>query len=296
VGYSLRPILVEFRRLRSLMGSKDVQLLQAVIQKYRRQMLDVDALGEFFQQFKADIKAEYQAFVAGDFSSVDLNPTYQDGDEIEEGDPEVDEALARFLEGLDKLDPDAPGAEKRFLVLLRKYFRSDGQDEVEEAEVVPVKELTTGAALAHLVLGVKADTSQGYKYGYALRCLCTYLGKIPKHDAWCSLRSSSGAVARIDAVLQRAGVEPETFSVSQFLIRRGSPVAIPRPRNFPFIGYLKRAEVPQVLTLLDPLKIEAAIRSEEPDAQEWVREAIGELRAWLKACVKADRDLICFYC
>src|SRR5262249_37720149 len=129
----------------------------------------------------------------------------------------------------------------------------------------------------------------------ALLSLCTYLGKIPKHDSWCSLGGASGAVQKVDAVLKKAGVEPDVFSVSGFLVGRGAPVAMPEPDNFACIGYLKRGEIRRVFGLLDPAKIEAAIRGASPDYQDWLRDAVCELRDWLKACVKAERDLICFY-
>src|SRR5205807_10023399 len=166
-----------------------------------------------------------------------------------------------LLQGVDKLDPETPGADKRLLVLLRRYFSSDEGEEAEEEEdeVEPVKELTTGAALAHLILGGKPDKSQGYKYGYALCNLCAYLGKIPRGDAWCSLRGASGAMEKVDAVLEKAGVAPAVFSVSGFLVERGAPVAMPAPDHFPSIGYLTREEIRRVLGLLNPAKVEAAV-------------------------------------
>ncbi|HVK12818.1 MAG TPA: hypothetical protein VM597_28965 [Gemmataceae bacterium] len=259
MSYSLTPVLIDLPKLRDLMGSKDLAVLQAVIKKNRQDMLAIDEMGdEFFEEFEKEIKADYKAFVAGDLSRVDLKQVYpdppDDGDDIDDGDEDED----------------------------------DDDDEGE-----PTRETTTGAALVHLILGGSMDPSKGYKYGYALCHLCEHLGRVPDHDSWCSIRSRS--VEAVDAVLKKAGVKPKTFSVEGHLQYRGAPVAIPAPDDFPAIGYLTRDEARTLLPLLDPAKIDAAIRNAPDDYQEWLETAIGELRAWLEACVKTDRDLICFY-
>src|SRR5262249_30618052 len=126
------------------------------------------------------------------------------------------------------------------------FFNTPGEDEAKkdgEAENAAESrtELTAGAALVQLVLGGKLDPSQGYKYGYALCSLCEYLGNVLAHDAWSSIRATG--IDTVDAVLHKAGVGPGTFSVHRFLVERGAPVAMPRPEDFPYIGYLKRGEI-----------------------------------------------------
>src|SRR5262249_16573737 len=155
----------------------------------------------------------------------------------------------------------------------------------------PAKELTTGAALVHMILGGKPDPSQGYKYGYALCSLCKHIGEVPEHDSWCTIRNA--AFQAVDAVLKKAGVSPKAFSTSRFLLDRAPPVAITKADDFPSIGHLNRQEVRQILKLLDPAKLEAAIESSKES--EWLHSAISELRAWLETCAKTDRDLVCFY-
>jgi hypothetical protein len=90
-------------------------------------------------------------------------------------------------------------------------------------------------------------------------------------------------------------VPRKTFSTDAFLVQRGPPVGILEPDNFPYVGYLRRAEIRRVLRLLDPAKVEAVVRRTR-EGWDWARDALGELRGWLEAAAKMDRDLVCFYC
>jgi hypothetical protein len=294
MSYSLTPVAVDVARLRSLTGSKDAALLQAVIKKYRKQMISTDGLGEDFDDFEDEIKAEYKAFAAGDFSAVDLNATYPDRPRDEDDD---DEGMAALREDIGSVDTSDPAAMQKFIEKHRDTLSEflddedeDGEDDDEDEEE-PTRELTTGAALAHLILGGKPDPAVGYKYGYALSMLCEHIGTVPEHDSWCTIRSA--AFDAVDEVLETIGVPPAEFTTHKFLVNRGSPVAIPEPDDFPYIGYLERDEIRKLLGRLDPAKVEAAIR--DADEQEWLRTAIDELRSWLELCATTDRDLVCFY-
>jgi hypothetical protein len=296
MSYTLTPVLVDLPKLRALMGSKDTALLQAVIKKDRSEMLNVDEIAdEFFDDFKKEIKAEYKAFAAGDFSGVDLKRVYPDPPPDEEDD---DPKLNALLEGVEKLDEDSPRDVNKFKSLLKDYFKDDGIEDEEdeengEDEDTAVRETTTGAALVHLIMGGNTDPAKGYKYGYALSHLCEYIGTVPEHEAWCSIRYAS--VEAVDVALKRAGIGPKTFAVEKHLQYRGAPVAIPAPDDFPAIGYLTRDEARKVLALMDPAKLDAAIRKAAEDYRDWLETAIAELRGWLEACSRTGRDLICFY-
>ena len=294
MGYSLTPIVVDIPKIKSLMASKNVAVLQAVIKKYRKVMLNVDAMGSYFDEFEDEITAEYKRFVNGDFSTVELNANYPEPKEEEE--EEDDEETAEMRAEFEKVKDDPEAAKKLMFKYMEEAFEMDDDDEEEEDDdEEPVKEVTTGTALAHMILGGKPDKSNGYKYGYALYYLCDLLGEVPEHDTWCSMRSSANVDGRVDKVLKKAGVSPATFSVSKSLINRGAPVAIPTPSDFPFIGYLTREEIRAILPLLAPAKLDAAIRSAPDDDRDWIGENIDELRQWLKLCAEINRDLICFY-
>jgi hypothetical protein len=292
MSYTLTPVLVDLAQLAALLGSKDVKLLQSVIKKHRREMLETDALGNDYDDFEGEIKAEYKAFAAGDFSSVDLNRVYDDPPE--DAGEEVD--VTDFVNDMKDLDASDPQAMQDFLEkhggFLEDFFSDEEEDEGENHDEI-VREPTTGAALAHLILGGNPDRRFGYKYGFALRCLCQHLGRVAPNNSWCTIRSA--AFDAVDAALSKAGVSAEAFSTAGFLVNRGAPVPIPAPADFPFIGYVTREEASRLLPLLDPVKTEAAIRGAPNEVQEWLGGALSELRAWLDAAVKSDRDLVCFY-
>jgi hypothetical protein len=297
MSYTLTPIIIDFTQVRSLMGSKDTAFLQAFIKKHRKALLGLDEGDEFFEDFEHKIQAEYKALAAGDFSSVDLNQTYPEREEDEEDEGQ----LAAFREDVGKVDPNDPAAMKQFLEkhggLLEDFFGDDDDEDEEENEEdeddEPARELTAGAALVQMILGGTMDPAQGSKYGYTLNLLCESLGTVPDHDAWCSIRSA--AFDTVDAILKKIGIDPKSFATHTFLVSRGAPVLIPKADDFPFIGYLERKEIPAILGRLDSAKVEAEIKGEDKYEQEWIHEAIGELRGWLEACAKDDRDLICFY-
>jgi hypothetical protein len=299
MSYTLLPMVVDIPKLRALMGSKDTRLLQAVIEESRDQLIGIDELGEYFEEFEDEIQAEYNAFIAGDFSSVDLHATYPERpkqDDLEE------EELTELREDLSKIDISDPAA---MLELMQKHVKltenilgdmndDEGDDGDEEDDEEAIREVTTGAALVQMIMGGNQDGSQGYKYGYALLSLCDHIGEPQFNDTWCSIRYAS--LEAVDALLVKLGVEPKTFTTSAVLVGRGAPVTIPTADDFPFIGYLERTEIPPLLAKLDPKKVDAALANEDPDVEEWLRPAVDELRNWLETCVKTERDLVCFYC
>lgn len=292
MSYSLTPVVVDLRRVKALMGSKDVALLRDVVQKHRREMLDTDALFGDFEEFEADIKKEYKAFAAGDFSGVDLRATYDvpDDEDDDEPDPET-EAFARAYKAA-RTEAARRKVWDAFMEKTIREVQEEGDDEGDDGE--PVRVLSTGAALAHLILGGNRDPSAWSQYGYALQILCEHLGDVPAdYDSWCTIRSST--FDHLDRVLKRAGIPPKKFATAAFLVERGPPVKILEPDDFPYVGYLTRAEARRVLRLLDPAKLDPAIRRTKED-RDWVRDAFGELRAWLETAAKTDRDLVCFYC
>jgi hypothetical protein len=189
-----------------------------------------------------------------------------------------------------KIDPKA--ADKWLDTALSSDDDDDDlDDEVEVRE--PRRELSTGAALVHLIHGGNPDPSVGYKYGYALFHLCLTLGDVPDHDAWCSIRSE--ALDGVDAFLKAAGVKPKSFTVDEFLVNRGPPVPMPRPEDFPSIGYLERDEVPAVLALLAPARLDPVLAKQTARKRDWLGEMTAELRSWVEACARAERDLVSFY-
>jgi hypothetical protein len=290
MSYSLTPVVVDLRKVRKLMGSKDEAVLRAVFQKHHKELLNTDQTFDGdFDTFKKEIRAEYKAFLAGDYSGVDLAATYSDEPAGEGYLPGLDlEAIEAQYKRRKKIDPKA--ADK----WLDEALSSDDDDvdDVEEARE-PRRELSTGAALVHLILGGTPNPSVGFKYGYALFHLCLTLGDVPDHDAWCSIRSQT--LDGVDAFLKAAGIKPKAFTVDKFLINRGPPVTMPRPDDFPSIGYLDRDEVTAVLAMLDPARLDPVLAAQSARKREWLREMTAELRSWLETCARTKLDLVCFY-
>src|SRR5262249_47068581 len=154
-------------------------------------------------------------------SGVDLNATYPERVEEEDDDDEDDEEMARVKAEYERLRKKDPKAAKEFMFkYLEDAFKSgwdeeDDEDEEDEDDGEIEREVTSGTALAQLILGGNTEKSAGYKYGYALHNLCEYFGESPDHDSWCTIRYQS--LEAIDELLARAGIKPSVFSASGFL-------------------------------------------------------------------------------
>jgi hypothetical protein len=299
VSYTLHPVVVDLRKLRELMGSKDEAVLRAVFQKHHKELHDIDAsFDDDYDTFKKEIRAEYKAFVAGDYSGVDLAATYPDREEDDEDDLDDEDRAAKAE--YERLKAENPRAAEKFLKdYLKKAFakidlEEDDEDEEEEVDDdEPRREVSTGAALVHLIMGGNTDPSLGFKYGYALYCLCRTLGDFQVNGSWSAIRSRT--FDWYNAFLKKAGVKPKEFAVDAFLTERGPPVKMPRPDDFPSIGYLDRDEIPAVLSLLDPSRLDPVLAKQKGENREWLEGATAELRSWLETCVQTRRDLVCFY-
>jgi hypothetical protein len=93
----------------------------------------------------------------------------------------------------------------------------------------------------------------------------------------------------LDRALQEAEVQASVFSITDHLVERGAPVAIPRSTEFPSVGYVRHAEVAGVLEALRPLPLPARGDDEDPAVY------LADVRAWLERCAASGRDLVCFY-
>jgi hypothetical protein len=144
---------------------------------------------------------------------------------------------------------------------------------------------TLEVALHEIIEGKPMQESYGHQYARILKLLCWHFGKYLPNSHFSAMRSEWAK--RVDEGLVRAGVPPETFSLWRHLMNRGSPIAIPQPEDWPFIGYLKAAEIGPALRAVKAADLTVL------DAQ--VRDAVGELRGWLEVCSKAVWDLVCFY-
>lgn len=152
-------------------------------------------------------------------------------------------------------------------------------DFVEESD----GELTVHVAMIQLIMGEKYNEDQGSVYGYALEALCRHLGQSLPNSEWSGINWEWPE--RADDALAMAGIDPSPVGD---LMRRPLPIALPKIKDFPSIGFMELAEIQTALVAFGKEQLlQVKDRS--------VRHALQQLREWLKSCVKDRHDLICFY-
>jgi hypothetical protein len=149
--------------------------------------------------------------------------------------------------------------------------RSDGR---------PVPDART--ALRQMVMGEEFDERAGIAYGYWFKRMCES-GRFLRNDAWMPIRMEF--FDDVQRGLDRAGV---TGVSVRDMVFGGLPIPLPPPDDFPGMGCTSTVEAPTLLA-----KLGAADLSGEPD--RYVREAIEQLRDWLRTCADSELDLVCFY-
>ena len=183
---------------------------------------------------------------------------------------------------------------KSLLLELREEFEDElleDREEVEEANLDDEfdPELPMDDALRHLIMVDERWDYEGAKYGYAIEMLCSFYGEFLPNDHWSEMQLSWADT--LSEALSDAGVPEETFSISDHLFDRGSPVDIPDIDDFPYIGYVELAEIPQVLAVLTDEHF-ASVNHEDADK---IRSSLEQLREWLETCLREKSDLVCFY-
>ncbi|WP_442316420.1 DUF7691 family protein [Actinomadura fibrosa] len=128
------------------------------------------------------------------------------------------------------------------------------------------------------------DGDQGAVYGYTLEALCMRFGALLDSDQWASMRF--GWFDRVQEELTRAGGRFDLLG----LVFSGPPVSLPPIDDFPGIGHVPRAAMPQRAE-----ELRAADLSTIDDPQ--VVAAIRQVSGWLDWCMSAedDFDLVTFY-
>jgi hypothetical protein len=171
------------------------------------------------------------------------------------------ERLKEVIGSRDKMMLDAIIAEQA-------DFLSTIDDIDDEAE------MTCAGALAKMINGQSSLDDPGYLYGYAIETLCAQIGvELPNI---CPICGVSDWVDEVDAILEAKGV-PIRLSD---LVNAGSPVPIPTPDDFPFIGFWPADEIPAAL---------AAFRSLDfTGFADEMAETFTQMRAWLEEAAKTS--------
>ncbi|HXE51877.1 MAG TPA: hypothetical protein VN541_02635 [Tepidisphaeraceae bacterium] len=126
-------------------------------------------------------------------------------------------------------------------------------------------------AVAHLVNGEIDEDVPGYLYGYAVEATCLHVGR--KLPNVCPIGSSW--IEEVDAFLESTEV-PVRLSD---LVYGGSPVLIPEPDDYPFIGKWPATQIPDALAALKQLDLSDA----DPDTAE----LLNLMRDWLAETTKS---------
>lgn len=285
MSYTLTPVIVDIDRVTSAIGSGSTEVIREIIRSRTEEMLDIDALGDSFDEFESRFLAEYAAYKTGDFSYKHQIVDPPD-DATDDDDPELAEIKLAFLKG------DTAAVEDGLAEMMKGLFENGlgvdiNDDEDTDDNDVP-RELSTGGALCDLILGRKRDPQFGYKYCYALMMLCEHLGHIPSHDHWHSINSSAFSAA--DQAIASIQLGDADFSIQQLLVDRGAPCPMPASADFPFIGYLTSREVQQLdLSALD------AISDQLPADDEWLKPGLLELRSWVNEARVHSSSIVTFY-
>ena len=203
-------------------------------------------------------------------------------------------AVTPFAVSLAQVRKIVGSRSKSLLLELREAFEEEileDRERVEEAnqndEFDP--ELRLDKALRHLIMDEERWYYEGAKYGRAVELLCTHYGNVLSNDRWSNV--SLGWIETLDDAVIDAGASADTFSIVGHLFHRGCPIDIPDIEDFPYIGYVKLDEIPEIQAVLT----DELIASIEHEEAEDIRHSIEQIREWLAACQSEKSDLVCFY-
>lgn len=149
--------------------------------------------------------------------------------------------------------------------------------------------LTLEDALTHLLNASEMDLRSGHKYGYAFELLCDHFGEFLDNSAWSAAEADwpdQVQAALVQAALKQAGMVADVFSLTDHLAYRGAPIAIPKPDDFPCIGFLRAEEIDRAASVLRTADLSTT--------DEEIRGSVEQIRRWFEQCQSAGCDLVCF--
>ena len=145
-------------------------------------------------------------------------------------------------------------------------FLSSIDDIDEEAE------LTCADAVAELINGDLSEDAPGYLYGYAVEAICSHVGEeLPNV---CPIAGASDWIEEVDALLEDKGIPVRLNG----LVYGGSPVSIPEPDDYPFIGKWTTDELASAKTAFES----ADLTNVDPE----MAETLQQMRGWIEAAAK----------
>lgn len=142
-------------------------------------------------------------------------------------------------------------------------------------------DMTCAEAVAALINGERPDDAPGYLFGYALEAVCSTLG-----DELPNISQIAGAadwIEEVDALLERKGIPVRL----EQLVYYGSPVPIPEPDDYPFIGIWPASLLAAASTSFQTVDLS--------DVEPRMAETLQQLAGWVKvASSKPGTSIIGF--
>ena len=128
-------------------------------------------------------------------------------------------------------------------------------------------EIQCAAAVADLVNGTIKEDVSSYLYGYAFEAICAQIGK-PLQNI-CPIAGVSEWIEGVDALLESHGIPVRLAT----LVFAGSPISIPEPDEYPFIGHWPADKIAESLEAFRSLNLAAVDKD--------MAETLSLLRIWL---------------
>ena len=130
-------------------------------------------------------------------------------------------------------------------------------------------ELSCADAVAELINGELSEDAPGYLYGYAVEAICSHVGEALPNI--CPIAGASDWIEEVDALLEGKGIPIRLNG----LVYGGSPVSIPEPDDYPFIGSWSAAELAAAKTAFD--------NADLTDVDPEMAETLQQMRRWVEA-------------
>lgn len=146
-------------------------------------------------------------------------------------------------------------------------------------------EMDLTAALEQMTAGGKFD-QEPHLYWYGLSLLCEEYEGWLDVDWWRSIPHPTQLIDEVKVALTAAGF-PQAAKVVHAMFFEGTPpIDLPRPADFPIIGYIPPGELPSALATLGAVKLSVVNAN--------LATGIREIISWMREGVEGKRGLLTF--
>jgi hypothetical protein len=141
-------------------------------------------------------------------------------------------------------------------------------------------------ALRHLIHGTPRVEGYAFQYAYAFKMIVEFHGRFLSNDGFMPI--SSDYLDTVTDALRGMGVDTiDVVGLAYF----SPPVELPRPDDFPGVGYL---ELEDLQACLDQFNA-AGDAPIDAIADSFLQTSVRNVRQWCQTCVQLQRGLVSFY-